>query len=93
MSKAITFSTIAVVALAGAAFFGSADPSAAKNYEYCRYDYISRMQSCSFDTMEQCLASASGRGGTCDRDPFLSEASGPYAYVKGHDRRQGQRLK
>jgi len=91
MSKTIAFSTIAVVALAGAAFFGSADPSAAKNYEYCRYDYVSRMQSCSFDTMEQCLASASGRGGTCSRDPFLTEASGSYAYAKGHGRRPAPR--
>jgi hypothetical protein len=91
MSKTITFSTIAVLALAGATFFGSAEPSAARNYEYCRYDYVSHIRSCSFDTMEQCLASASGRGGTCDRDPFLSDASGSYAYVKGHGRRPAPR--
>ena len=91
MSKTIAFSTIAIVALAGAAFFESAEPSAAKDYEYCRYDYASSMRSCSFDTMEQCLASASGRGGTCSRDPFLPGASGSYAYAKGHGRRQGLR--
>lgn len=90
MRKTFAFSTIAVLALAGAAFFGSAEPSAAKDYEYCRFDYTSRMRQCSFDTMEQCLATASGRGGTCSRDPFLTEANGPYASANGHVRRQGQ---
>ena len=39
--------------------------------EYCRKDVTSAITSCSFDTMEQCTAMSSGRGGDCFRDPFL----------------------
>jgi hypothetical protein len=31
------------------------------------------MTSCGFDTMAQCEAMSSGRGGGCFRDPFLPE--------------------
>jgi Protein of unknown function (DUF3551) len=82
-----TFSTIAVAMLAGAAFLGAAEPAAAKDYEYCRLDYASGMQSCGFNTIEQCLGGISGRGGSCARNPPLSVASVSYAYApKRHGR-------
>jgi Protein of unknown function (DUF3551) len=38
------------------------------------------MRSCGFETMEQCQAMSSGRGGTCYRDPLLTDTSSAYAY-------------
>ena len=64
------------------AWVAVAMPASAGPYEYCRMD-TSGMRSCSFETLEQCQAMASGRGGTCDRDPFLPRVSttGTYAYA------------
>jgi hypothetical protein len=59
--------------------FAAMTPTAASAYEYCRTDVSSAMRSCSFDTMEQCQAMSSGRGGSCARDPFLPD-SNAYAY-------------
>jgi hypothetical protein len=86
MVKTIGLSTIAAAALAAAAFWCTAEPASAKNYEYCRID-SSGTRSCGFDTMEQCVAMMSGRGGTCTRDPFLTDSSESYAYAaKRHGR-------
>jgi hypothetical protein len=73
MRQTIAFSTIALAALAGAAFFVAGEPSAARNYQYCGADYASGVRQCGFDTMEQCVAMISGRGGSCTRDHFLAE--------------------
>jgi hypothetical protein len=51
----------------------TASTTAASAGEYCRKDVTSAITSCSFDTMEQCYAMSSGRGGGCFRDPFLPE--------------------
>jgi hypothetical protein len=59
MSK---FLSLSVAAFACAVFFG-AHPAAAKTYEYCRKDVSSAMQQCGFETLAQCQAMASGRGG------------------------------
>jgi Protein of unknown function (DUF3551) len=59
---------------------GAMAPSAASAGEYCRQDITSAMRSCSFDTMEQCQAMSSGRGGSCYRDPFLADTGSAYAY-------------
>jgi hypothetical protein len=56
----------------------SATPAAAG--EYCRQDVTSAMRSCSFDTLAQCQAMSSGRGGDCYRDPFLNNSNSAYAY-------------
>src|SRR5438105_13074119 len=56
-----------------------ATPASAGPNEYCRQDVTSGMRSCSFATMEQCQAMSSGRGGTCYRDPLLTDTSA-YAY-------------
>ncbi|MDA9437818.1 hypothetical protein XH98_01545 [Bradyrhizobium sp. CCBAU 51745] len=80
MTKTIALSTIAAAALAAATFWGMAEPASAKNYEFCRVDYtLGSPRNCGFDTMEQCLAMISGRGGSCTRDPFYQAESFAYA--------------
>jgi Protein of unknown function (DUF3551) len=74
-------STIASILARALAYAAIATPVSAHTYEYCRRDVTSFAQSCSFDTMAQCQAMSSGRGGDCYRDPFLSDASGAYAYA------------
>jgi hypothetical protein len=79
MTKLLTFSAAAVVF---AAFFGSAAPAAAASHEFCRRDITEYgALSCSFDTLAQCQAMASGRGGDCLRDPSLGSGAGAYAFA------------
>jgi hypothetical protein len=40
--------------------------------------------SCGFDTLAQCQAMSSGRGGDCLRDPALGEIGNSYAYAPDH---------
>ena len=49
-------------------------PALARDYPFCIYgaDYESR--DCSFDTYEQCLATASGRYAYCEANPFFAYA-------------------
>jgi hypothetical protein len=82
--------TLSAAAIACAAVFGTAGPAAAALHEFCKRDITEYgALSCSFDTMAQCQAMASGRGGDCLRDPSLgvgTSASAPnvrgtYAYA------------
>lgn len=79
MNKITVLATIATAALVGAALLSDAGPAAAKDYEFCQQDYSSAMRSCGFETMEQCVAMISGRGGSCMRNPLLAETSRSYA--------------
>ena len=56
-------------------------PAAAGKNEYCRTD-TSYVRSCGYETIKQCQAAASGRGGLCDRDYLLpkNDASNAFAY-------------
>jgi hypothetical protein len=65
-------SASSIAALSAFAFCATATPASA--YEYCRRDVTGFMLGCSFDTMEQCYATASGIGGYCQRDPFRRAA-------------------
>jgi hypothetical protein len=87
MSKLLAFGAIAVTALVSAAMLEAVQPAAAKDYEYCRQDNTSGTRQCGFDTMEQCLAMISGRGGSCMRDPFLKDPSASFAYARKSDHR------
>ena len=60
--------------------FAAMMPSAASAAEYCRQDVTSGMRSCSFETLAQCQAMSSGRGGDCYRDPFLADPRNALAY-------------
>ena len=80
MKKIVAFGTIAIAILAGAAFLSTAGQAAAKDYEFCRQD-SSGTSSCGFDTMEQCVAMISGRGGSCTRNPVLADANASSAHA------------
>jgi hypothetical protein len=73
--------SLGIAAAACAAFFATTAPAAAKGFEYCRRDVTGYTLSCSFETMAQCEAMSSGRGGDCLRDPTLGSASDAYAYA------------
>jgi hypothetical protein len=91
MKNIFAFSAIALATLVGSALLSTTEPASARDYEFCRQDYTSGMRQCGFDTMEQCIAMISGRGGSCIRDPFLAEASASYAFAPkhhGHTHRQ-----
>ena len=77
-----TLLTFGAAAIASAAFFGSAAPATAGPHEYCRRDIVNYgALSCSFDTLAQCQATASGRGGDCLRDPSLDAGARAFAYA------------
>jgi hypothetical protein len=77
MKKLLNFGATAI---ACAAFFGHPEPAAASPHEYCRRDIVNYAAlSCSFDTLAQCQATASGHGGDCLRDPSLDASA--YAYA------------
>lgn len=64
-----------IAALSALAFVSISTPASAHTYEYCRTDILSHMLQCGFDSLEQCKAMSSGRGGDCQRDPFLPPAN------------------
>ena len=74
-------STIACILVRAVAYAAIATPASAHTYEYCLRDAESFAQSCDLDTLAQCQATSSGRGGDCYRDPFLSDTSGAHAYA------------
>jgi hypothetical protein len=82
MKQVLKLTTASVSALLALAYVSMA-PAAAAKYEYCRQDVTSGMRSCSFETMEQCQTMSAGRGGTCYRDPLVTDTSA-YAYQPKH---------
>jgi hypothetical protein len=73
----LKWSLVPLAALAAMAFVSSTRPASAG--EYCRKDVTSQVVSCSFDTLEQCQWTSSGRGGDCFRDPWLPADKLAYA--------------
>jgi hypothetical protein len=69
-----------IAALSALAFVSTSTAASAHADEYCRRDPSSQTVQCSFDTLEQCKWTSSGRGGDCFRDPFLPAAE-TLAYV------------
>jgi hypothetical protein len=84
MKQLFKMSAAPASALFALALAAMTTPTAASAYEYCRQDVTSGMRSCSFDTMEQCKAMSSGRGGDCYRDPFLVDTMSANAYQLKH---------
>lgn len=75
------------IVLAGIALLSTTPGASAKDYQYCELDF-SGMRDCRFETMEQCVAMISGRGGSCMRDPYLLDGGAAYASApKGHRHR------
>jgi hypothetical protein len=84
MKQLLKIAGVPAAALLAWAVVAVAAPAPAQAGEYCRRDITSAMVSCGFDTMEQCHAMSSGRGGDCFRDPFLP-ANDALAYApKAH---------
>lgn len=68
------------VALGAAVSIGATATSAqARDYPFCikGADYVSAVGDCSFDTYQQCLATASGLYAFCDRNPYFVSSSEP----------------
>ena len=67
-------------------------PVQARDYPFCIKgdDYVSATGDCSFDTYQQCLATASGRRAYCDANPFYAYPN--RAYPKKPDPRKRNRL-
>ena len=62
--------TLLALAAAGAATFASPTPAAAYDYPYCAQGRgVGIPGDCSYQTYNQCLASASGRGLSCNVNP------------------------
>jgi hypothetical protein len=64
---------LAAVALGSVAAIGMTPaPVQARDYPFCikGADYDSSLGDCSFDSYEQCLATASGRRAYCNINPF-----------------------
>jgi hypothetical protein len=83
--------TLSTIMTASAAVFGTlafmamAAP-AAQAGEFCMTD-SSGMRNCGYTTLDQCHASASGKNGSCGRDPFFQNPSDALAQAKpGHVR-------
>lgn len=83
MKQLFKMSAASATALFALALAAMTTPTASA-YEYCRQDVTSGMRSCSFDTMEQCKAMSSGRGGDCYRNPFLVDTMSAYGYQPKH---------
>jgi hypothetical protein len=82
----------APIAVLGALTFAAiAAPASANAYTYCWRSETSYMLSCGFDTMAQCQATASGRGGDCLANPLEGGVNGAYAYAPGYSLSQGRR--
>jgi Protein of unknown function (DUF3551) len=87
LSHLLKLSAMPIAALSALAFMTVATPASANPHEYCRRDITEYgALSCGFETMAQCQAMASGRGGDCLRDPSLSTATSAYAYAPGGQR-------
>ena len=83
---ALTILTAAVVLAAGDAWAQTYDPA----FPVCMHVVSSRggtYQDCTYYTMAQCAASASGRGLQCNPNPFYA---GPTASVRRNSRRYRQ---
>jgi hypothetical protein len=71
---------LAAAAVGALVFIGMApSPVKARDYPFCikGADYGSALGDCSFDTYQQCLATASGRYDYCDTNPYYVHLAGP----------------
>lgn len=70
--RAILAATAFLVATGGLGTLG-ATPAEARDYPWCsRTSSSSFNPSCSFTSYPQCMATVSGQGGDCMRNPFIA---------------------
>jgi Protein of unknown function (DUF3551) len=73
---------LAALAVAAVAATGMVpDAARARDYPFCikGSDYGTPTGDCSFDTYQQCQATASGREAYCDTNPFYADSEKPIA--------------
>ena len=76
MEQLLKITAAPATALFALALVAMATPAAASPNQYCRRDITEYgALSCGFETMAQCQAMASGRGGDCVPNPSVSNAS------------------
>ena len=63
-----------LLALAALVAAGSATPAAAASYPWCAR-YSTSGGECSFNTLEQCMATLSGIGGYCFQSPYYHSSA------------------
>jgi hypothetical protein len=90
MKQFLNLTAAPASAMFALALMAMAAPALAAPGEFCRTD-SSVMRSCSYSTLEQCQASSSGRGGSCDRDPFYANPTNALAYAPKHAHAKGLR--
>jgi hydrogenase/urease accessory protein HupE len=73
-------------AAVAALIYGCAAGQAEAQDQWCAY-YDAYTYNCGFRTFEQCLATVSGAGGVCRRNPFAAERPAP----ESRDRRSRDR--
>jgi hypothetical protein len=71
LESLLKWRTAPISALSTLACVSTFTPASAHRYEYYRQDVLSCMLQCSFDRLEQCKWTSSGRGGDCLHAPFL----------------------
>jgi uncharacterized protein DUF3551 len=78
MMRKLFLATMAFIAVAS--IWMAAAPVLARDYPFCikGQGYITPTGDCSFDTYEQCLATASGRRNYCDVNPYFHDPSKSY---------------
>ena len=64
-------------AIAGAASVMTPTDAQAQFYPYCAFYSRGGGSNCGFTTYGQCLATVSGIGGWCQRNPYLAYGPGP----------------
>lgn len=79
--------TAVFIGAAAACVVSASSTAHARDYPYCikGEDYMNALGDCSFDTYEQCQASASGRLAYCDANPFYrlqEDDRAPYPDVR-----------
>lgn len=77
---------LALLAIGSVAATDAMNSAEARDYPFCikGRDYDQVLGDCSFQTYEQCLATASGRYAFCDVNPY-------YSYAEPQTRRHGRR--
>jgi hypothetical protein len=77
-------SLLAGFAVAAVAVLGMAPHAHAREYPFCMRGnhYLSPLGDCSFDTLQQCKATAFGLRAYCDVNPYYADAQAPIAYPR-----------
>jgi hypothetical protein len=88
--RAIILALMAIIALSSI----DTSPAEARDYPFCikGREWQSPIGDCSFDTYQQCQATASGRFAWCDANPFYSYNQIPPQEGRRHHRRNVQQV-